>query len=385
MHRWRNCPGSVQLARSVPKDINLSSVYAEEGTEAHALAKDILEARKSGALEPDTIDKDPEMVDMVDLYVQHLMALGKETKDAVQLFEYRFDLSSLWPGCFGTADGVTYYPAQKLLVVTDLKYGAGILVDVVRSDQLMYYALGAVLALGWEVHKVRLEIVQPRTWVGEPISSWETDIFELYEFADELVEAARATVDETMRLRVGPWCRFCPAAAANQCPLLREKAKALASAEYVNYDIEPVDYAEIGRLLAWFPVLKAWMSGVDQFAYAAAMRGVKIPGRKLVPKYGRKSWRNAAEAENNLRALGFGNDSIISKPKPVELLSPSQIAALPVKGRGISKKDLKTAVDRLSHSISSGYALVPEEDTREAVREITFETAFGSAEEDPLA
>lgn len=385
MHRWRNCPGSVKLARSVPKDINLSSVYAEEGTEAHALAKEILEARKSGTLEPDTIEKDPEMVDMVDLYVQHLNELGKKEPDAIQLFEHRFDLGVLWPGCFGTADGVTYYPQEKLLVVTDLKYGAGILVDVVRSDQLMYYALGAVLSLQWDVHKVRLEIVQPRTWVGDPVSSWETDIFELYEFADELVAAARATAEDALRLKVGGWCRFCPAAAANQCPLLREKAKEIASAEYVNYDIEPVDYAEIGRLLAWFPVLKSWMSAVDQFAYAAAMRGVKIPGRKLVTKYGRSSWRNAAVAVDNLTALGFSAAELMTEPVVPELLSPAKVKALKVRGRGVTKAELETTVARLSHSVSGGYALVGEDDDRPVVREITFETAFGSAVDDPLA
>ena len=35
--RWKNCPGSVTLSKQFPQDT--TSAYAEEGTQAHAVAE----------------------------------------------------------------------------------------------------------------------------------------------------------------------------------------------------------------------------------------------------------------------------------------------------------------------------------------------------------
>lgn len=373
MHRWRNCPGSPKLSRGVP---NISSRFAEEGTEAHDLAKNILEARKRGKPEPDTFEYEDEMIDMVGVYVDHVIALGKE-KNVRQLFEHRFDLSSVYPGCFGTADAVTYYPDTQLLVVTDLKYGAGILVDVRDNDQLKYYALGVVVSLKWPVKTIRLEICQPRTWAGEPVSKWEMDIFELWEFSDELVEAAVRTKMDDTQLVAGDWCRFCPAAAAGICPLVKQQLVSLGSKTLVNFDVPPIDYEQIGRWIKWFPILRGIMTQMTEFAYQHAKKGVKIPGTKLVDKRAHRKWRNEVYALEALSDYVSPKRMVKLKmmsPAEIERISENEIAEL-------SKKEFKKFIADLVVKESSGYALVSEDDDRPEVKPISAKSVFALTDE----
>lgn len=374
MHRWRNCPGSVKLSRGVP---NISSTFAEEGTEAHELAASILEARKLGKREPDTFEYEDEMVDMVGLYVDHMIALGSWSPDAIQLFEHKFDLSSIFPGCFGTADGVTYYPSEQLIVVTDLKYGAGILVDVRDNPQLKYYALGAMVSLKWPIKKVRLEIVQPRTWAGDPVSAYEMDVFELWEFADEIVEAARRTQIDDTQLAVGEWCRFCPAAASGVCPLIKNQVVELAKGSLLNFDIPPIDYNYIGLMIKWAPVIKGVLSQVNEFAYQHARKGIKIPGTKLVQKRSHRNWKDEKEAYEQ---LSEHIDPV--KMSKVKMVSPSEVERMPLADiGGLKRAALKKFVGELVIKSSSGCALVSEDDDRPEIKLIEAKSVFASTEE----
>ena len=379
MHRWSNCPGSVKLSRDVP---SFSSFLAEEGTEAHELAANILEARELGKQEPDTFEYDEEMIDMVDVYVDHVIGL-KTSKDVVQLFENKFDLSSIFPGCFGTADAVTYYPASQLLVVTDLKYGAGILVDVEDNKQLKYYALGAMVSLGYPVKKVRLEICQPRTWAGDPVSTCELDVFELWEFADELVEAAQRTQLEDTQLAAGGWCQFCPAASAGLCPLVKKQMTelALAKGSLLNYDIPPVDYDQIGKMIKWFPIIKSTMAQMTEFARQSALKGIKIPGTKLVEKKSRRAWKDEEQAKEELSDYLYERDITETK-----MLSPAKIEDVIAKANETevffkTKKEIKEFVTDLTMQTSVGYSLVSENDRRKEAKKISAKSVFTSAEE----
>src|SRR5690349_5504498 len=66
----------------------------------------------------------------------------------------------------GTSDYVRYRPSEEELLVADFKYGAGVYVEVVDSEQQKMYSLGVLLALlrkhGLKVKKVRNCVVQPR-------------------------------------------------------------------------------------------------------------------------------------------------------------------------------------------------------------------------------
>lgn len=365
--RLRNCPGSRRLARSVP---NVSSRFAQEGTEAHELAAAILEARKLGKPEPDTFGIDDDMLFYVDLYVQHMIDL--QAPGCIQLYEHRFSLAKIHPDAFGTADGVTYYPEREHLVISDLKYGAGRYVDVERNDQLLFYALGAVLSLGWRVRTLSIEIIQPR--LGEPIRTWDTDIFELWDFADELKEIFASTERDNATLAIGDWCEFCPAAAANICPLMKEKARALTQRVFTDLTAEQIDFNELGKLMQWLPVLEKWISSVREFAYDQALhKRQKIPGYKLVPKRASRHWTDKAikKLEDHF------NDEVIYEPR--KLKSPSQLEKAKVDGW--KKKDLKEFIEGLVVKSSSGYTLASEDDARKEIKQIDAKSVFVSADE----
>ena len=104
-----------------------------------------------------------EMADGVQVYLNAVRA-ELEPGDLL-LVEQPFSLDRLRPPgeMFGTADAVIYKPGLRRLLVFDLKYGAGIVVEALGNPQGRYYGLGACMALAdCPVSEVEIVIVQPR-------------------------------------------------------------------------------------------------------------------------------------------------------------------------------------------------------------------------------
>lgn len=370
MKRWKNCPGSVRLSRDVPK---YSSAYAEEGTQAHELAEAILVAKRDRKPLPDMMEYEDEMIEAVGIYVDHMIALQRP--GCIQLYEHKFHLKKIHQDLFGTSDGVTYYPDQELLIISDLKYGAGVYVDVVKNEQLMYYATGAVLTLGFTVRRVRIEIIQPRINTAEAIRPWECDIFDILEFADQLREYALKTEDPNAPLAAGDWCKWCPAAPV--CPLLKQQARALAQRVFAPTK-KDIDYNELADTLDWLPVLENWISATREFAYNRAMAGTKIPRHKIVNK------RATAKFMNEMKAL-----KAVSKKTGIPLadlyaikrkaMSPAQIKQIPADKMRIKKKDLEQFLEDYIERKPSGYALVHESDDRAEVQQVSAKSVFSAS------
>lgn len=348
MHRWAACPGSVRLCKDIP---SVTSVYAEEGTYAHGLGANILMDA--------TLGEDPrntsEMLEAVWTYTDYVTELIKEKNIKSVLIEHKFDLSEIHKGLFGTADCVLYDHNTETLHVIDYKHGAGIAVEVDSNEQLQYYGLGALLSTKIPCKTVQLTIVQPRCpHPSGPIRHWMIDPFTLSEFAADLKAYALATEDPKAKLHSGEHCRFCPAAAT--CPELHSVAVTVAKNEFspaLSYD--PLKLAET---LERLPVLEAWVKSVREFAYGEAMHGRTPPGWKLVPKQGRRKWRNEEQAPAYLiQDFGLTNAQIFKET----LESPAQIEKkIP--------KEKRAAFNELTVSESSGNTLAPESDKREAIR-----------------
>lgn len=359
MKRWANCPGSVALCSALPPQA--STVYAEEGTKAHALAEAILTGQT--VLPEHT----PEMRESVDVYVRHcrdvISGLGLHGHWA---FERRFDLSELHPGLFGTCDFVAYSHEHRTLYVSDYKHGAGIGVDILENEQLLYYALGAELSyrvwndvtkpklMVFAPTRVVLTIVQPRCeHSGGPVRTWETTPDRLFEFAGELIEAARRTEQAGAPLSDGAWCRFCPAAGV--CPKLAEKSLELAQSGFPQVR----EAVGLPAALAMIPKLETWISAVKEFAYKEALAGRVPAGHKLVEKRATRKWVDEMEAAQSLIESGVPADLIF---EPQRLKSPTQIEEL-IK----PKSEAKRLTAPLVKSVSSGTKLVPESDPAPAV------------------
>jgi hypothetical protein len=371
MKRWKNCPGSVALSRGVP---NYSSPDAKKGTDAHTLAEKILIAKRDKKPLPDMMEYDPEDVDAVMVYVDHMISLQRP--GCVQLYEHRFHLKAIHPDLFGTCDGVTYYPKEKLLVISDYKHGAGVFVDVVKNDQLLYYATGAVLTLGFAVSKVRIEIIQPRMRTAEAIRPWECDIFDIWEFADNLLAYAKRTEDPNAPLAAGEWCRWCPAGASNKCPLIKQEARALA--QRVFSPVAKIDYDELEDTLDWLPVLETWISSTREFAYNRAMAGHKFKRHKIVAKRADRVFKNEDAALVAIsKHTGIPRSELYVVKRSA--MSPSQIEKIDIKKmKGLKKADLTKFLETLVDRVSSGFTLVHESDARPARERVSAKSVFSA-------
>jgi hypothetical protein len=237
-HRWMACPGSLALEADLP---DTSSAFAEEGTQAHALAASCL------TLDEQPIDYDNCCIDYVDHGVKKSVAIGQEMAEFVQVYvdrirqyadgnelmvEQRLEFSRYVdvPDQFGTSDAVIL--AGDEIQVHDLKYGRGVKVDADNNEQLMLYALGALDTFGplGDFKRVRLVIHQPRL---QHLSEWDCSVEELLAFGERAKYAAQAAMAGDGELVPGEsQCRFCKA--KGTCPALREQVLETVAGDFVD-------------------------------------------------------------------------------------------------------------------------------------------------------
>lgn len=351
--RWGSCPGSVNLSKGI---VTASSPYAEEGTRAHALAAFILShgwiPHEVTLDNGNKFEPDDEMLEAVKVYTDLIKKEKAEEAGAKLMVEVRLDLSSIHPKMFGTADAVVYYPSKKLLRVYDYKHGKGVAVDVLDNSQLQYYGLGALLQLGLPCTTVELVVVQPRCYHDDgPVRRWEIPAFDMLDFASDLKKLAYATEDKNAPLNPGDHCRWCPAAGI--CPALLSKAQEVAKAEFSH--VKAYDPEKLAASLKWMDVLDGYISSVRDFAYQEAMHGRCPPGYKLVDKRGTRQWRENVNADTLQNLFGLHQPACFE----MKLKSPAQIEK-------IIPKELKVKMPELTITKSSGVALVPSSDKREA-------------------
>lgn len=369
-YRWMNCPGSVSLTAPLPG--GASSVHAQDGTRAHAVAEICLRAEQDPQewlgqrIEGGIVTQ--EMVDAVNLYVDFCRAL--RTSRSTYRVEQRFDLSPLHPPVpmFGTADFPLYDPETRTLHVVDFKYGQGVVVEAVDNPQLQYYALGAVVTppfAGLPVDTVEMTIVQPRAPHEDgPVRTWVITAQELHDFGRKLLAAANRTQEPDAPLVAGKQCRWCPAAGI--CPEQREHALAVAQTEFSL--VEPVPFTppkpetipldEFVAMLSRLHILEDWAVSMRQHAQARLERGEEVPGWKLIEKRAVRKWGDAENARIALTGDGYDEDEVMTKA----LMSPAQIEKL------LGKKHFaEHKVTQYVTKESSGYRLAPDSDPSPAV------------------
>lgn len=387
--RWSACPGSVRLSRGVPAK---SSEWASEGTGAHGLQEHCIRKDRNaidmvgqefvyedhGELKAMIVSQ--EMGEHIQRVLEDIRAAMSTDPNAVILVEEKFHLKELHPDLFGTGDVVIWFPGTRRLQVRDLKYGAGIAVDIEDENgqantQLEFYALGCLLKYPeWKPIDVEMVIDQPRAPHADgftrstirPVSYFVDMAADL---VDEVRETERATRDfgtvddatwQQVFLRAGDHCRFCPAAAV--CPLLRTKSQEIAKqvfASAVTYDA-----VKLAETLDWLPILEAWIKNVREFAYGEAEKGHAIPNYKLVEKRATRKWRDEAVAIAWMRQQG------------IDPWMPSPVIT-PAAAEKALNKEQKQFLATLVVAESSGHTLVHESDKREAVR-LDAKSAFGN-------
>jgi len=291
-HRWLNCTPSARLEEHFE---NTSSVFAEEGTAAHALAEYKLKKYLGIKAEMPVSEFDGEELEYyTDIYVDYSIELiteiKKKCKDPIILIEQKLDYSCFVPEGFGTGDLIIV--ADNTLDIVDLKYGRGVAVTADDNPQMKLYAIGALVLFDflYDIENIRMTICQPRL---ENISTFEMSKDELLNWAEkELKPKAELAINGEGQFIPGEHCRFCKA--RYTCRARADELMSLA-----RYDFKhPVMLTEeeIAEVLNLSQRISQWAD--DVYAYAtekAISEGMQWKGFKLVEGRSNRKFINEEE------------------------------------------------------------------------------------------
>ncbi len=311
------------------------------------------------------VDIDDEQVECATVYVNYVRLLVAAL-GANLLIEQRVSIEHITaePGAGGTADSVLLVPAQRELVIADLKGGMGrvdafttveifdpffgqsVFVDE-PNRQLAMYADGALEEYGWllgEVERVRLIIVQPRL---NHVSEFSLTVAELKAFVQRLRDAAEETrINPTFRPSAST-CKFCPAQPT--CKAFRDAALEAVFGDFEDLDTaEPVQPADdtLGLIYEKLPLVRMFEKAIEERVKQRLNLGLPVIGTKgtyilAEGRMGARYWKDPKQAELALLTrVGLDHDRAYTR----KLITPAAVEALTKKKRGQEKSVLDKGV-----------------------------------------
>lgn len=368
---WSVCTASVgyieRNASLLPKE---SSVYADEGTTAHALAAKILNG-ENRLVQSDN----PDMLHNVRAYVDFVRSLVRPgDRLSVEVRVSLFYLESQR----GTID--VRIVGKDRIAIVDLKYGAGVGVYAEKNEQLAIYAESVVRELELVqdyagTFPIELHVFQPRDRNdSEAVRSWPLTREQLSEFVTPIGAKARFIVanPDAGEFVAGPHCDkgFC--AARGIC-----KAYASRGLTVIADDL-PVDeaIAEIPEthirkwrapesltrdqrltIIAHRSILEKWLEAVEEQEITELKNGAEPLTFKLVEGKSNRVWSSED-----------GAMKLLSTKKPLDEVAPRSVVS-PAQAEKLFKGD-KAFVEAFSTLITKPTgrpSLVPIADKRPAL------------------
>lgn len=344
--RWLACPPSARINAELPET---TSVYAEEGTKAHALAEKTLKGYLAGG--PAEVQSDDEEMKeavqrYVDVCIEKINAAKAASPDAVVHVEFRLDFSTYVPDGFGTGDMVIV--SDRSLEICDLKYGKGVPVSAEGNTQMRLYALGAVEEFGmlYAFDTVHMTIIQPRL---DSVSTDTLSAGKLIDWGRSIIPIAKLAYDGKGDFQAGDHCRFCK---------FRPRCKALAA--YVAEKTalrkkQTLTDLETVSILRAAKDIKRWLTDLEDYALSKALDGYDWPGMKLVEGRSKRVITDPDAAAAALIDKGFDADAVY---KPRELQTLTALEKL------VGKKSLAEALGNLIEKPDGKPTLVELSDKR---------------------
>ena len=344
--RWIQCPPSALLNAQVE---DTGSVFAEEGTAAHALCEAKVRRAAGISNDPDPHDEmyyNEEMEECAEGYKEYVMEQLSIASDPSLFIEQHLDFSEYVPQGFGTGDCVII--SDGVLHIIDFKYGKGVEVNAEKNPQLMCYALGALAIFSelYDISQVRLTIYQPRK---SHIDTWETDVGGLIEWATRILKpAAELAIKGEGDFCAGDHCRFC-----------KVKATCRARAEY-NLTLARYDFAmpaeltqdEIEIILDRATTAKAWLDDIQEYALQQALAGAEYKRYKVVEGRSNRKYRDEQRAAELVLAAGY------------DPFKPKEIKGLTDMEKTVGKKKLSEILSDCIYKPKGKPVLVPITDKR---------------------
>lgn len=344
--RWLACPPSARINAELPET---TSVYAEEGTKAHALAEKTLKGYLAGG--PAEVQSDNEEMKeavqrYVDICIEKINAAKAASPDAVVHVEFRLNFATYVPDGFGTGDMVIV--SDKSLEICDLKYGKGVPVSAEGNTQMRLYALGAVEEFGmlYAFDTVHMTIIQPRL---DSVSTDTLSAGKLLDWGRSIIPVAKLAYDGKGDFQAGDHCRFCK---------FRPRCKALAAymaektalrKKQTLTDLETVSILQAAK------EIKRWLTDIEDYALGKALDGYDWPGMKIVEGRSKRVITDPDAAAAALIDKGFDADAVY---KPRELQTLTALEKL------VGKKSLAEALGSLIEKPDGKPTLVELSDKR---------------------
>lgn len=338
--RWLNCPGSIALEQKYQLQ-QAPSVYAQEGTAAHELARRCLienvDARKYLGYKIMEFEVNHEMAGAVQEYLDYVLSF--RTFNTKMIIEQTVRLDFLHQGMKGTADCII--EDTDAIHVIDYKHGKGVAVEPFSGNgpntQLGTYAIGHLYSIYQRtksldhIKEVHLHIVQPRCPHPDgPIRSFKTSVQELQALSQFIRQQIADALSPNPTFNPGEkQCMWCPAAPV--CRHLANYNLQIAQMEFSHLekggvsapDPNVLEPREISLILKHSVTFEKWLKAVATFAMNALKAKKEIPEFKLVRKRSNRKFRNEEEAKNFLiNELKIPEEQVYTKPK---FKSPAQI------------------------------------------------------------
>lgn len=356
--RWLVCTDSINASRGIEEK---SSIYAEEGTECHEAAADIL----MGLPFDDVVrarDLSDEQVWIVEEYTDYVFRLidmlsAKFRKPQFWIEERVY--SAISPDYHGTGDFIAF--ASETMEITDLKAGFNP-VHVRKPDGSLNAQLAsyAILALDhhrlWDrVKKVRMTIVQPRVYDKPQTAT--ADIDELREFARRVTGTIHRIESGKTERVAGPHCKYCPA--RGRCPALRDTAVTKAMVVFDKPKAPRLyEPEELEAILAEAEVIEAHINGIRAHVQRELEKGRSFKNWKLVQKRAMSKWTDPDKLYGVLE--DYAGVLSYTDVNNVKLKTPNQLKKI------LKKAGIELDLSAFYIKESSGVTLARIDDPRDA-------------------
>jgi len=308
--KWMTCTPSMRMEEGFADE---QSDFSREGTFAHEVFENMVKRYLKQITAKEYVARREELqensfwsdslVDYVtaayDKAVERIDYANSVCLEPALMVEQRLDFSPWVPQGFGTGDLVIV--TNDYVEVLDLKYGKGIYVDGENNSQMRLYALGAYNQFGmiYEVKTVRTLVLQPRlnNYSGE-----EMPIEDLIDWAYNKVKpAADLAWNGEGELVAGAHCTQSFCRARFTCPKRAEESLAVAQSEFALVEPELLTLAQIAEILPKADLAINWLTDVKEYALKQAVKGIEVPGHKLVEGRSTRRYGSMDDVANRLR------------------------------------------------------------------------------------